>query len=231
MSDIANVFGPNEFVVRRLHSLLGLLPVGAFLTVHLATNASILDGPATFQQRVDQIHNIGPVTLLVVEWLFILLPLLAHGAIGLIIFARGKRNEFAYPYRENIRYTLQRFTSWVVFLFILWHVFQTRSWVQNQWWAEHVTRPLGGGTFDALSAAATASQSIRESTSIQIAYLIGILAGVYHFSNGLWTMGITWGLWTTPKSQRWATYLCAAVGVALAAIGLAALVGMITVNV
>ena len=63
MPDIAHVFGRHEFVVRRLHSLIGLIPVGAFLFVHFVTNVSILDGPATFQMRVDQIHSLGPITL------------------------------------------------------------------------------------------------------------------------------------------------------------------------
>ena len=60
MPDIASVFGRHEFVIRRLHSLTGLVPVGAFLFVHFVTNVSILDGPATFQMRVDQIHSLGP---------------------------------------------------------------------------------------------------------------------------------------------------------------------------
>jgi succinate dehydrogenase / fumarate reductase cytochrome b subunit len=231
MPDIANVFGRHEFLVRRVHSLLGIVPVGAFLAVHLATNASILDGPATFQQRVDQIHNIGPITLLFVEWLFIFLPILAHGLIGLIIVARGKRNLGLYPYRENFRYTLQRWTGVAVFVFILWHVFHTRGWITGQWWAEHVTRPLHGGTFDAKKAAATAAAAIQASLVVQIAYLIGILASVYHLSDGLWTFGITWGVWTSPRSQRWANLPCLAVGLVLAVMGLGALVGMLATSI
>ena len=228
MPDIANVFGRHEFVVRRVHSLLGIVPVGAFLAIHLATNASILDGPATFQQRVAQIHDIGANTLLLVEWLFIFLPILAHGAIGVVIVTRGKRNLHIYPYRENLRYTLERWTGVLTFAFILWHVFHTRGWITGDWWAENVTRPLGGGTFDAKRAAATAATAIRASLVIQIAYLIGILASVYHFSNGLWTFGITWGVWTSPRSQHWAILPCLAIGLVLAIVGVAALVGMIT---
>jgi succinate dehydrogenase / fumarate reductase, cytochrome b subunit len=231
VSDIANIFGQREFIIRRIHSLLGLLPVGVFFIIHLATNASILDGPVTYQQRVDQIHNLGPITLLFVEWIFILLPILFHGFIGLIIVARGKRNVFVYPYRENFRYTLQRLTSVVVFMFIIWHVFQTRDWLQVEWWTVHVTKPLGGGKFNVLDAAATAAKSIRASSIIQIAYALGILASVYHFANGLWTIGITWGLWTTPNSQRWANYLCAALGLVFSVVGMAALVGMVAVRI
>ena len=38
-------------------------------------------------------------------------------------------------------------------------------------------------------------------------------------------MGITWGVWTGPAAQRWATVFCAAFGLALAAAGMAALYG------
>ncbi len=226
MPDIASVFGRHEFVIRRLHSLLGLIPVGAFLFVHFVTNVSILDGSATYQLRVDQIHSLGPMTLLVVEWSCIFLPILLHGVIGLIIVARGKRNVSAYPYAGNFRYTLQRWTGVIAFAFILWHVFHTRGWFVSPWWMEHVTRPLGGGTFDAARAAATAAAAIQASLLVMVAYAIGTLASVYHLANGLWTMGITWGVWTSPRSQRWANVPCLAIGIGLAAMGFAALVGL-----
>ena len=90
MADIASVFGRHEFLIRRLHSLTGLVPVGGFLVIHLLTNMGILDN--SYQQRVDLIHSMGERTLEVAEWTLIFLPILFHGIIGLIIVARGKRN-------------------------------------------------------------------------------------------------------------------------------------------
>ena len=112
MPDLASIFGRHEFAIRRLHSLIGLIPVGAFLFVHLVTNVSILDGPATFQARVDQIHSIGPVTLLCVEWLFIFLPILFHGVDRSDDRRPGptQRAQLSRT-RENVRYTLQRWTG------------------------------------------------------------------------------------------------------------------------
>lgn len=226
--DIASIFGRHEFAIRRLHSFVGLVPVGAFLFVHFVTNVSILDGPEMFQMRVGQIHSLGPVTLSVVEWSCILLPILLHGLIGLIIVARGNRNLLNYLYAGNFRYTLQRWTGVLAFAFIAWHVFDTRGWFQVAWWTAHVTHPLGGGTFDPARAAATATATIQGSPIVAAAYLVGVLACVYHFANGLWTMGITWGVWTSPNAQQRATILCAVVGLGLAAMGLAALWGMET---
>ena len=104
----ASLFGRHEFAIRRLHSLLGLMPIGGYLFFHLATNAAVWDGPATYQHRADQIHVVGPTTLLFLEWGLIFLPILFHGLVGLIIVTRGKRDVLQYPHVENIRYTLQR---------------------------------------------------------------------------------------------------------------------------
>ena len=226
MADIAMVFGRQEFLIRRLHSLTGLVPVGAFLVVHLLTNMGILDN--SYQQRVDLIHSFGERTLEVTEWGLIFLPILFHGIIGLIIVARGKRNVLYYPYRENYRYTLQRWTGVITFVFILWHVFQTRGWINTEWWLTHVTRPLHGGLFlykEKEGAEIMSALAVQQAFWAAPLYLVGILASVYHLADGLWTMGITWGVWTGPRAQRWASIFCLAFGLALAGAGLSALYG------
>jgi succinate dehydrogenase / fumarate reductase cytochrome b subunit len=53
-------------------------------------------------------------------------------------------------------------------------------------------------------------------------YLVGVLACVYHLANGLWTAGITWGLWISPMAQARASRVCAAIGVLIAIMGTAA---------
>ncbi len=226
MSDCAPSLGRYEFVLRRLHSLTGLMPIGGYLAFHLLTNASIVDGVEVYQRRADQIHALGVTTVvLLLEWPVVFLPILFHGILGLAIVCRGKRNLTNYPYLGNLRYTLQRATGVIAFVFILWHVFHMHGWLKNPWWMEHVVRPLGGGKFDPRSAF-TAAEAIQASIWIQLLYAVGVLACVYHLANGLWTLGITWGIWTSPRAQRWANIPCAAVGIFLAVAGLAAIVGM-----
>jgi succinate dehydrogenase / fumarate reductase, cytochrome b subunit len=226
MIDNVSIFGRYEFVIRRLHSLTGLLPVGAFLVVHLLTNVAVLDN--SYQQRVDLIHSLGPNTLEIVEWTLIFLPLLFHAIVGLFIVAQGKGNLSTYAYRENLRYSLQRWTGVIAFAFIAWHVFQTRGWINNEWWLEHVTRHLGGGVFVATQATSSMAKAMQLAPWVAPVYAIGILSAVYHFANGLWTMGITWGVWTGTHAQWWASVACGAIGLALAAAGLAALYGFWT---
>src|SRR3989304_4448146 len=226
---LASICGRHEFIVRRIHSLLGLIPIGGFLVFHLATNASILDGPDTFQTRVDVIHRLGPTTLFILEWGTIFLPILFHGIVGLIIVTRGKRNLRYYPYVENWRYTLQRATGVIAMVFILFHVFHMHGWVRWGWWTMHVAKPLGGAQFDSEHAATSAAAALQASSFLAIFYAIGITAAVFHLANGLWTMGITWGVWTTPRAQRWANIPCAIFGIALLIVGLGALLGMLNV--
>jgi len=225
-----SLFGRYEFAIRRLHSLTGLVPVGGYLVFHLATNASVLDGAPTFQARVDQIHTMGPTTLFMLEWPLIFLPILLHGLIGLAIVIRGKRNVANYPYLGNFRYTLQRWTGAFAMLFILWHVFHMHGWFRSAWWAEHVAHGLGGAQFDPGNAAVSAADAIFSSWLMACFYVAGVLACVYHLANGLWTMGITWGVWTAPNSQRWANVPCLIFGLILAVIGMGALYGFGTVE-
>ena len=72
---------------------------------------------------MNQIHSLG-IILPVVEWVFIFIPMLFHGIVGLMIISSGMPNASAYPYNGNIRYTLQRATGMIVFVFIVWHVIQ-----------------------------------------------------------------------------------------------------------
>ena len=226
----ASIFGRHEFLIRRIHSLIGLFPIGGYLCFHLATNAAVIDGIDTYQERANQIHVIGPTTIFFLEWGVIFLPILFHGLIGMIIVARGKRNLTRYPYLENWRYTLQRGTGVIAFAFIIWHVFHMHGWFRFEWWTEHIAVPLGGAKFDPENVA-TAVEVLKGSVLVNVLYVVGMLACVYHLANGLWTMGITWGVWTSPRAQRWANVPCAALGVGLAVVGLGAMIGMNTASI
>jgi len=218
----------HEFLIRRAHSLSGLIPIGAYMVVHLVTNASVLAGPEVFQKNVYSIHSVGPL-LPLVEWTFIFIPILFHGIIGLVIIAGGLPNTGDYPYSGNVRYSLQRASGIIAFLFIMGHVFHMHGWFHGEWWLKSVADPLGGAEFRAYNAASTASYALR-SRIVQALYAIGTTACVFHLGNGLWTMGITWGVWTTPKAQRRAGWLCGFIGVATLVVGLSALFGMVNVN-
>jgi succinate dehydrogenase / fumarate reductase cytochrome b subunit len=223
-------FARHEFLILRLHSLSGLLPVGMYMVVHLLTNASVLGGAASFQKNVDTIHSLGPA-LPLVEWTFIFLPILFHAIVGVVIIRSGRSNSSRYAYSSNIRYTLQRATAWIALVFILWHVFHMHGWIHlnNETW-NNTLHKLNGGNFNPEQATSTLAEAMA-SPLARIAYLVGVAACVYHFANGLWTMGITWGVWQSAAAQRRANWVCAGVGLFVLAAGAAAWIGAQRINV
>ncbi len=216
------------FLLRRLHSLSGLVPVGVFLVMHLATNASVLaPGPAgeQFQKSVERIQALGPL-LVPVEIVGIFLPLLFHTILGFQIILTSKPNTQYYRHGGNIRYTLQRATGVIAFFFILYHLWQMH-WLGGG---------LGGGNFrvhdeaGGPAAALSAAGAIQSAWWVAPVYAVGILATVFHLANGIWTSLITWGITIRPRAQQVAGYFCAAFGVVLSLVGLGALSGFRTFN-
>jgi succinate dehydrogenase cytochrome b subunit len=211
----------NEFLIRRLHSLSGLIPVGAYMVIHLLTNASVLESSVLFQKLVFQIH--GLPLLIAIEWIFIFIPILFHAIIGVLIIRGSLPNSGTYKYGSNLRYTLQRATGMIAFVFILVHVFHMHGWFHFDSWT-NAARKIGGAQFWPYNAASTAATALS-SLPYQIFYVVGILSCVFHLANGIWTFGITWGIWVTPAAQRWATMACLIFGLGLSAVGLGALGG------
>src|SRR5262245_29451092 len=212
--------GRHQFLIYRLFSLAGLLPVGAYVVVHLLVNASVLAGPAMYQTQVDRIHSVGETMVTILEWAFIFIPILFHAIVGFWIISGGLPNVGAYPYGSNVRYTLQRATGMLVALFILFHL----------WQMHHLGRPLGCGHFDAEHAASSAAIVLSPFLMVLI-YTIGTLCAVYHLANGIWTFGITWGIWTSEGAQRRAGYVCAVFGILVALAGMGSLYGMSKIDV
>jgi succinate dehydrogenase / fumarate reductase, cytochrome b subunit len=217
-------FARHEFLIRRLHSLSGLIPVGAYMVVHLVTNATVLNGPGAFQGNVYKIHSLGRF-LPAVEWMFIFIPILFHAIVGIWIVAGMNPNTSHYPYAANRRYTMQRITGMIAFFFIMWHVFQMHGWFHFEGWITDVAHPYGGAQFRPFNAASTAGRALQ-SGIVLVLYIIGVLSCVYHLANGIWTMGITWGVWTSPVAQVRAFRVCAVFGILLAVVSMGALGGM-----
>lgn len=210
----------HHFVIRRLHSLLGIVPVGVFVCVHFLANSTVLASADDFQTSVDRIHALEPF-LTFVEIAFIFIPLAFHALLGLLIVWTGASNASDYRFGANIRYTLQRVTGVIAFVFILYHVWQMH-WLGSY---------FGGGRFEARDASGMAMAAVTTASAIQSvwwaapAYAIGILATAFHLANGVWTSLITWGITIRPSSQRGAGYVCTALGFALAFVGMGALYG------
>ncbi|MFO0868749.1 MAG: succinate dehydrogenase cytochrome b558 subunit [Pirellulales bacterium] len=223
-------FARHEFAIRRLFSLCGLVPVGAYMCIHLLTNSSLLGGAPQFQRAVYQIHSLGSL-LPVVEWLFIFLPLIFHAVLGVVIIRGGLPNNGSYSYGSNLRYTLQRATGLVALIFIFTHVFHMHGWFHFDWWLDGVAKPLGGAQFKPYHASSTLAAAFQKSVLIPVLYTVGVLSCVFHLSNGIWSFGVRWGLWTTPAAMGRAGKLCTGFGIALALVSLGAVAGPLGTDV
>ena len=217
-------FHRNDFLIRRLHSLSGIVPIGAYMVVHLLTNSSILGGAASFQKNVNSIHALGPA-LPFVEWAFIFGPIIFHAVVGIWIGMTGKSNTGQYRFASNRRYTWQRLTGYFAVIFIFSHVFHLHGWFHFDWWLKSIAEPLGMAQFRAYNASSTLAQALS-GWAWPVFYAAGVVACTFHFANGLWTAGITWGLWLTPRAQKRATILCSAFGLFIGFVGLSALWGV-----
>jgi succinate dehydrogenase / fumarate reductase cytochrome b subunit len=58
-------------------------------------------------------------------------------------------------------------------------------------------------------------------------YLAGLLLSVLHLANGLWSMGIVWGVTASARAQAISAWVFAGFGLLLAAIGIHGLVGFL----
>lgn len=223
------------FLLRRLHSLFGVIPIGAFLIVHLTTNSSILwgqwlneaahghAGVETFQHEVNFIHRLP--FLVLIEWGLLFIPIALHAILGIWFALTGRINVLAYGYADNWRYTLQRLTGYVGVVFIIMHVLSLRFGFT-----------FGGlmPAFDPAAASSSTAVHFQQGawgTFAAVFYLLGVLSLVFHLANGLWTAALTWGLVISESSQRRWGYLCIVIGLGLGVAAILAVIGFTSLDI
>jgi len=198
-----------HFLLLKIHSLMGIVPIGVFLVFHLAINSLRTVGPLQYQLSIDLINNLP--FLFGIEVLFIYIPLLIHSLMGFYVVFSGKPNVLRYPYARNWLYTLQRLTGAVVFVFLVYHMGTTV-----------VPKIMEGKTlFTAAPFLIDILNQEFQSWTGRIIYLIGIFSATFHFSNGLWAFCISWGIIIGQTAQRNASILFTLVGVVLTLLGFA----------
>ncbi|WP_146593837.1 succinate dehydrogenase cytochrome b558 subunit [Novipirellula galeiformis] len=212
----------HEFAIRRFHSLIGIVPLGLYMVIHLTTNASLLNSTETFQRAVYMIHSAGKA-LPIIEWGGIFAPLLFHGILGIWIAKNAKLNTSQYRFTSNRRYAWQRWTGIIALVYLFMHIWHMHGWFHFGPYLD-VIRPLQMASFRPYNAASTLAESMNQWGGFvwPAFYLVGILACVYHLANGLWTAGITWGLWISPAAQARASKVSVVFGAVLTVIALSA---------
>jgi succinate dehydrogenase / fumarate reductase cytochrome b subunit len=181
----------NSYYSRKLHSLLGVIPLGFFLLEHMLTNFEATSGPAKFVEQIDWLNGLPLV--LILEIVGIWLPLLYHGVYGLYVAFQARHNTNNFGYLRNWLFRIQRITGVFTLIFVSWHVFETRVQVG-----------LGNVAHSDLGAL---MHDILSNNWWFAFYLIGVVSAVFHFSNGLWAFFVSWGITVGPKAQRVSTVI------------------------
>src|SRR5437016_1299594 len=109
-----------SFVLRRLHSLSGLIPIGGYMAFHLFENLKATISPDVFNVMVArEIWGIAPRPVFyAIELCVLIIPILFHSLYGFYIWYTGKSNASQYGYRRNWMYTLQRWTGLIGFAYL-----------------------------------------------------------------------------------------------------------------
>ena len=203
----------HSFLWRRLHSLSGVLPLGAFLCYHVFENLSALRGPAAYDEMVNHVNTLLPRGFFYgLELVTIVLPLAYHALYGVWVAVNGRPNVGRYAYAGNWGYLTQRVTGVIALLFLLVHVGTLRAWVTllgNHLAPVSLVAPDGLDlvTYRDVAAhlgnpASLGVQSILAGDHILALYVIGTLCTIWHFTYGLKGFCWTWGIAVGTLAQR-----------------------------
>ncbi len=201
--------GQVHFLLLKIHSLTGLVPIGLFLTFHLLINSLRTVGVLPYQWSIDVINNLP--FLIWIEVFFIYIPLLFHSFVGIYITQVAKLNVIRYRYPRNWMYVLQRVTGAVVFVFLIYHMGTTVA--PKLWYGYHL--------FEAAPFLIDVMNQEFATWTGRTIYLVGILSATFHFANGLWAFCISWGIVVGPRAQRNASIVFMLFGGALTVLGFA----------
>ena len=205
------------FVLRKLHQLSGIMPLGLFLLEHFYTNSKALSGAADFNNAVKDLQSIPYILFVEIGGIFI--PLIYHAVYGLVITMEARPNNLNYPYPRNWFYLIQRITGVILFFFITFHVLNFRfGLVPGLNTISVAHRP--DLAFDIVS---------REFHMVWIfmIYMVGITATVWHLANGIWLFLVDWGIAIGERAQRLTGYACIGFGVFMLLVGINAAIAFI----
>ncbi len=194
-----------SFIWRRLHSLSGLLPVGAYLCFHIYENLGALRGPDAYNETINHVNTMLPRGYFyLIELALVIGPILFHSLYGFYIASTGSSNVGSYPYSDNWAYWAQRISGYVAFVYLLVHVGVLRVAVTLGGFHLGPYSAPAPGQLDLVTYADVAAhlgnpemmvvRSWMAGTHMLVIYVIGTLLTIFHFTNGLNGFAWTWGI-------------------------------------
>ena len=200
----------NTFLLRKLHQITGIVPLGMFYFVHLWTNSAALNGAKIYNEHVQGIHDFP--YLIFIEVFGIFLPLIFHSVYGIIISGEAKVNVLNYGYGRNWFYVFQRATGIFLFVFLLFHILNFRFGLIP---GLNLV-PVAGNADKAYAIVAGEFQI----TWVLVLYIIGVTATAWHLAYGFFLFAVDWGIVIGEKAQRVVLYGCLSLALFLSILGI-----------
>lgn len=171
----------NYFLLRKLHQLTGVMPLGVYLFVHLMINSQAMHGEQAFYNAVGLVESLPflPAWEIGLIWA----PLVYHSLFGIWVGWIAKNNPLRYPYARNWNFAFQRWTGFFMLFFVFYH---------------GITQRFSGNV---MQVGYDNVHAVLNSPLIYAFYLVGLLATAFHFANGLWEFCIDWGFTVSMRSQ------------------------------
>ncbi len=202
---VAAVDSRTSYILDKLQSLSGVIPIGAFLAEHFWSNSYALVSAGKYNQVSEELQQIP--WRIIVETCVLFIPILFHGLYGIYIWWKGKSNALGHPWMANWLYVLQRWTGIIAFIFIGWHLYTERF--------------LGHG----VTSYADVQRNMMNPWYVAF-YIVGVTASSFHLGNGLWNFACKWGIAVSANAQRVAGWVGAAVAIAFTVAGVAIVIGL-----
>jgi succinate dehydrogenase / fumarate reductase cytochrome b subunit len=152
---------------RKLFAFFGVVPLGAFVFVHVITTSTAMSGAARFDRVFARTPVLTSFTMLVV-----MAPLVAHAVWGLLA-AREPRSLHLSAWLPGLR----RWSAIVLLAFLVAHIIELplRGWLGSL---------SSDAMFDVMSA--HMSSTWHALPLVALGYLVGTAATLFHLATALW---------------------------------------------
>ena len=158
---------------KQVMSILGIVPLGAYVVAHLWTNLypSTGRGPSRGIMGYDEAVRAvrGNPAIVFLEIFGLGLPIVIHAVIGLRLLFKMRPNNVKYNRFRNLKFLLQRISALGLLLFLGAHVIKARILPATEHRIE---------TWDSMH------EALSEPITFTV-YVLGMLAVAYHLANGL----------------------------------------------
>lgn len=200
-------------MLKKLHSLSGVVPLGAFLVLHVWVTASVVSSRDVYDRQIGFLHGgvLGVLEPLVI------LPLFFHGIYGVLRVLGPRDPDHAYD--TDLMAALQRASGLVVLVFISLHLweFRAQTWMHG------------------LAESAYSTKLVEDLSStkygvpwIALGYIVGMAGSVFHLVNGMTSFCTTWGYTRTEAAQHRVRMVLRIAGLLLFAVSSAIVVQLAT---